>query len=127
MPPPAAPTAAPRQAPLRAAKTPLERAVQAAKEQAEKEKAAAAAPAPKPSAPAVPRDPNEPPLGDALNRRRERMGVSREALAAFSKLSWGFITEVESGRRRDPASRTRLNSVLDAWQKRLNDERKQAS
>ena len=80
-------------------------------------------PAPAPAtAPAAGTD--EPPLGDALNRRREKMGVSREALAAFSRLSWGFITEVESGRRRDPRSRQRLANALDAWQNRLNEEKK---
>ena len=66
------------------------------------------------------------PNGDALGRRRERMGVSREALAAFARFSWGFITEVESGRRKDLRSRQRLAAALDAWQKRLADERRKA-
>jgi hypothetical protein len=62
-----------------------------------------------------------------LSRRREKMGVSREALAAFSRFSWGFITEVESGRRKDPRSRQRVAAALDAWQKRLAEERRAAA
>ena len=69
---------------------------------------------------------NEPPTGDALSRRREKIGVSREALAAFARISWGFVTEVEGGRRKDPRSRQRLVTALDAWQKRLDDERAKA-
>ena len=55
------------------------------------------------------------------------MGVSREALAAFARISWGFVTEVESGRRKDPRSRERLSAALDAWQKRLADEKRKAA
>ena len=131
-PPPLAPAAAPAAAPERSP-APVEAAVAPAvtvgpvapTPQPSPPAPARAPQAVKQSAPAQPAPgPGEPPLGDALNRRREKMGVSREALAAFSRLSWGFITEVESGRRRDPRSRQRLANALDAWQKRLNEEKK---
>ncbi len=60
----------------------------------------------------------EPPLGEALSRRRDALGISREALAAASGLSWGFITEVERGRRRDSRSRERLSEAIEALGKK---------
>jgi len=51
--------------------------------------------------------------GDALAKLREKLGVSREALAAASGLTWGFITEVERGRRKDPRSLQRVAEALD--------------
>jgi predicted transcriptional regulator len=65
----------------------------------------------------------EPPLGEALTRRRDALGISREALAAASGLSWGFITEVERGRRRDPRSRQRLSEAIEALGKQLREQR----
>jgi transcriptional regulator with XRE-family HTH domain len=42
-----------------------------------------------------------PEIGDRLRAARERAGLSREALAVESKLSWSAIAQVESGRRRN--------------------------
>jgi hypothetical protein len=63
-------------------------------------------------------DNNSAPTGEAILKRREAMGVSRETLAAASGLSWGLITEVERGRRRDPRSRERVSEALDAMKQR---------
>lgn len=64
------------------------------------------------AAPTTPAD--EPPTGPDLARRREAMGLSREVVAASTGLSWGFVTEVERGRRKDARSRQRLADALTA-------------
>ncbi len=40
-------------------------------------------------------------IGERLRAARERLGLSREALAVESELSWSAIAQVESGRRRN--------------------------
>lgn len=65
-----------------------------------------------PPAPSSPSE--EPPTGSELTQRREAMGLSRELVAASTGLSWGFVTEVERGRRKDARSRQRLADALAA-------------
>src|SRR3977135_4205548 len=46
-------------------------------------------------------------IGTSLRAARERVGMTREALAYHSGVSWAAIAQIESGRRKD----VRLSSL----------------
>jgi transcriptional regulator with XRE-family HTH domain len=52
-------------------------------------------------------------IGPRLRAARERRGLSREALAVHSGLSWSAIAQVESGRRKNVRPQT-LSALADA-------------
>ncbi|MDX6582070.1 MAG: hypothetical protein QOI10_1254 [Solirubrobacterales bacterium] len=54
-----------------------------------------------------------PGIGERLRAARERAGLSREALAVQSDLSWSAIAQVESGRRRNLRPQT-LSALAEA-------------
>jgi transcriptional regulator with XRE-family HTH domain len=54
-----------------------------------------------------------PEIGDRLRAARERRGLSREALAFHSDVSWSAIAQIESGRRRNVRPNT-LSALSDS-------------